>query len=59
MMFILTITGADGMTYVEAFHEMKKVRAFVPPAWAKMQTPTTRKCVVFTAIDEGPQVINV
>lgn len=44
-MFIVTITDADGMTYVEGFSEMKGARDFIPPAWAKLKTPTKRECV--------------
>lgn len=56
-MFIVTITDAEGMKYVEAFREIKQVRAFIPPAWAKLKTPTT--CTLVKAGDDKVEPINV
>lgn len=52
-MFIVTITDAEGMTYVEAFREMKKARAFVPPAWAKLKSPVAYAIKRFTSASDS------
>lgn len=60
-MFILTITDALGMTYVEAFHEESRCVSFIPPASAKLKTPTKRTCVCYPAAPhpEDGQVVHV
>lgn len=58
-MFILTVVDAKGMTYVEVFREMKGARCFAPPAWAKLESPTRRRCVRFTDHEAKPETVNV
>ena len=46
-MFIVTITDREGMTYTAAFREAKDARRFIPPARARLKTPTRRTAVLW------------
>ena len=40
---ICTITDAFGVRYVEGFRTLQHALAFIPPAWARLTTPTRRR----------------